>query len=67
MVCPAVGSKIFQIFNAPNFGKPLVEFIGSSFLIILYEKKFVSDILKPKLSLGVARLDDSEKSIVPMS
>ena len=26
------------------------------------KKVFVSDILQPKLSLGVVRLDDSEKS-----
>ena len=40
MVCPAVGCKIFQIFNATIFGEPLVEFIGSSILIFLFEKIF---------------------------
>ena len=40
MVCPTVGSKIFQIFNATNFGEPLVELIGSSILTFLYEKSF---------------------------
>ena len=59
--------KIFQIFNATNFGEPLVEFIGLSILTFLYEKVFVSNILKAKLSRGVARLDDSERCIVPMS
>ena len=40
MVCPAVRSKIFQIFNATIFGEPLVEIIGSSILTFLYEKNF---------------------------
>lgn len=41
MVCPVVGSRIFQIFNVRNFGEPLVEFIGSSILTFLYEKNFL--------------------------
>ena len=59
--------KIFQVFNATNFGEPLVEFIGTSILTFLYEKNFFSNTLKAKLSRGVARLDDSEKCIVLMS
>ena len=67
MICPAGGSKVFQILHTTNFGEPSVEFIGSSILAFLYEKKNIFDTLKPKLSLGVAPLDDSEKCMVPMS